>query len=61
MDRTKIIAGLILLLAALGWMIFALRQQQRANEGSAALREVVRALTVFIVAETMRMKVVREF
>jgi len=33
--------GLVLLLAALGWMTFALRQQ-RANEGVAALRKIVR-------------------
>ena len=40
------LAGLVLLFAALGWMTFALRQQQRANEGVAALREIVRKIII---------------
>ncbi len=36
----------VLLIAAMGWMFFALRQQRRANEDAAALREVVRKIII---------------
>lgn len=39
-------AGLVLLFAALGWMIFALRQQTRANANAVALRDVVRKVLI---------------
>ena len=38
--------GFVLLLVSLGWMIFALRQERRANESAAALREVVRKIII---------------